>query len=80
MPRRYHAYPDEYQVLHVLSTAGATVLALGYLMPAVYFLWSLRYGEIASANPWELPVWNGRRPLRRQPTISSTFRWSRMTL
>jgi cytochrome c oxidase subunit I len=52
MPRRYHAYPDEYQVLHVLSTAGATVLALGYLMPAVYFLWSLRYGEIASANPW----------------------------
>ncbi len=27
MPRRYHAYPDEFQVLHVLSTAGASVLA-----------------------------------------------------
>ena len=23
MPRRYHAYPDEFQVLNVLSTAGA---------------------------------------------------------
>ena len=26
MPRRYHAYPPEFQVLNVLSTAGATVL------------------------------------------------------
>ena len=33
MPRRYHVYPDEFQVLHVLSTAGASVLAVGYLMP-----------------------------------------------
>ena len=24
MPRRYHAYPPEFQVLNVLSTAGAT--------------------------------------------------------
>ena len=52
MPRRYHAYPDEFQVLHVLSTAGASVLAMGYLMPLIYFLWSLRYGEVAPANPW----------------------------
>jgi len=52
MPRRYHVYPEEFQVLHVLSTAGASVLAVGYLMPAIYFLWSLRYGEVAGANPW----------------------------
>ncbi len=52
MPRRYHVYPDEFQVLHVLSTAGASVLAVGYLMPMIYFIWSLRYGKIASANPW----------------------------
>ena len=26
MPRRYHAYPDEFQVLHVISTAGASIL------------------------------------------------------
>ena len=52
MPRRYWTYPDEFQVLHVMSTAGASVLAVGYLMPLIYFMWSLRYGPIAPANPW----------------------------
>jgi cytochrome c oxidase subunit 1 len=52
MPRRYHAYPPEFQILNVLSTAGATILAVGYLLPMVYFVWSLRYGPIAPANPW----------------------------
>src|SRR5437762_11078013 len=31
MPRRYHAYPPEFQVLNVLSSAGATILAVGFL-------------------------------------------------
>jgi cytochrome c oxidase subunit 1 len=52
MPRRYHVYPPEFQVLHVLSTAGASILAVGYLLPAIYLAWSLRYGEVAGANPW----------------------------
>ena len=26
MPRRYHAYPEEFQVLNVMSSAGASVL------------------------------------------------------
>ena len=52
MPRRYHVYPDEFQVLHVLSTAGASVLAVGYVIPMIYFIWSLRYGKVAPANPW----------------------------
>ncbi len=52
MPRRYHAYPDEFQVLNVLSTAGASILALGYLLPAFYLLWSLKYGRDAGPNPW----------------------------
>ncbi|MFL6303867.1 MAG: cytochrome c oxidase subunit I [Candidatus Sulfotelmatobacter sp.] len=52
MPRRYHAYPPEFQVLNVFSTAGASILAIGYLLPVVYFLWSLKYGEIAGSNPW----------------------------
>jgi cytochrome c oxidase subunit 1 len=52
MPRRYHAYPDEFQVLNVLSTAGASLLGIGYLLPFTYLLWSLRYGRLASANPW----------------------------
>src|SRR5437016_2583458 len=53
MPRRYWSYPDEFQVLNVLSTAGASILGLGYLLPMSYLLWSLRYGEPAPANPWD---------------------------
>lgn len=52
MPRRYQAYPPEFQVLNVLSTAGASVLAVGYLLQMIYFVWSLRYGKAASNNPW----------------------------
>jgi len=52
MPRRYWQYPPEFQVLNVLSTAGSTVLAVGYVLPMIYFLWSMRYGKIASDNPW----------------------------
>jgi cytochrome c oxidase subunit 1 len=52
MPRRYHSYPPEFEVLNVLSSAGATILALGYLLPLGYLTWSLSYGERASANPW----------------------------
>jgi cytochrome c oxidase subunit 1 len=53
MPRRYHVYPPEFQVWHVLSTAGAGLLGVAYLMPLVYFFYSLRYGEPAGDNPWE---------------------------
>ena len=52
MPRRYHAYPEEFQILNVLSSAGATILGLGYLLPLIYFIWSMRYGERATDNPW----------------------------
>ncbi len=52
MPRRYWQYPPEFQVLNVLSTAGATILAVGYVLPMVYFLWSMRYGKVAPDNPW----------------------------
>src|SRR6267143_1565346 len=52
MPRRYHTYPPEFQVLNVLSTAGASILALGYLLPMAYLTWSMRYGKVAGQNPW----------------------------
>ncbi|HEX2164742.1 MAG TPA: cytochrome c oxidase subunit I [Thermoanaerobaculia bacterium] len=52
MPRRYATYPPEFQVLNVLSTAGATILGIGYLLPFTYLFWSLKYGQRASANPW----------------------------
>jgi cytochrome c oxidase subunit 1 len=52
MPRRYHAYPEEFQVLNVMSSAGASILGVGYLLPLGYLLWSLRYGKRAGSNPW----------------------------
>ena len=54
MPRRYHAYPDEpvWQVLHVMSTAGASILALGQALPLFYLVWSLKHGRLAGPNPW----------------------------
>ena len=55
MPRRYHAYAEEFQVLNVMSSAGASILGLGMLIPMIYFVWSMRYGRRASANPWMLP-------------------------
>ena len=53
MPRRYHAYPEEFQILHVLSSGGAVILAASYLLPLIYLPWSLRWGKPAPANPWD---------------------------
>jgi len=52
MPRRYHVYPEEFQILHVASTAGASILALGYGLMFAYLIWSLFKGQRAPANPW----------------------------
>ncbi|HET7132020.1 MAG TPA: cytochrome c oxidase subunit I [Gammaproteobacteria bacterium] len=52
MPRRYHEYPPEYQILQVLATAGALVLAFAYAVPLVNLGWSMLYGKKAPANPW----------------------------
>jgi cytochrome c oxidase subunit 1 len=52
MPRRYHEYAPEFQVLNVMSSAGATILAVGYVLPFTYLFWSLRYGKPAGPNPW----------------------------
>jgi cytochrome c oxidase subunit 1 len=52
MPRRYAAYPPEWQTLNVFSTAGATIMGIGYFMTGIYLIWSLFYGEKATSNPW----------------------------
>jgi cytochrome c oxidase subunit 1 len=52
MPRRYHSYPEEFQVLNVMSSAGASILGVGYLIPLVYLIWSLRYSRASGPNPW----------------------------
>jgi cytochrome c oxidase subunit 1 len=55
MPRRYHYYPPEFHVLNVLSSAGASILAVGYILPLIYLIWSLKYGAKAGPNPWNAP-------------------------
>ena len=55
MPRRYHAYPSEelsWQVLNILSSAGASILAIGFLLPGIYLTWSAFRGRPAGPNPW----------------------------
>ncbi len=52
-PRRYHDYPPEFQILHVMSTAGASLLAGGFGLFIGYMLWSLIKGKKApEANHW----------------------------
>jgi cytochrome c oxidase subunit 1 len=52
MPRRYHFYPEEFQVLNVMSSAGASILGIGYVVPLIYLFWAMRYASPAGPNPW----------------------------
>ncbi len=54
MPRRYAAYPEEWQVLHIMSTVGASVLGFGFILPGIYLTASLLRGKAAQApmNPY----------------------------
>ena len=52
MPRRYAIYPPEFQVLNDFSSAGATILGVGYLLPLIYLLLSLRRKKTCGPNPW----------------------------
>lgn len=52
LPRRYHEYPEAFQLLNILSTSGSGILAIGYLLPLIYLAGSLWRGERAGPNPW----------------------------
>ncbi len=50
MPRRYASYPEEFQVLNIFSTAGASILGIGltsagYLSDLFIFLWQKSGGK-----------------------------------
>jgi len=70
MPRRYHNYPSEFQVWHIMSSAGASVLAVGVLIPGIYFLYSLKYGPRAGSNPWGA---SGLEWMTQSPPIKDNF-------
>ena len=52
MNRRYYSYDPDYQIYNVLSTAGSTILGLGFMLPLLYLTWSLKFGKLAPNNPW----------------------------
>ncbi len=52
MPRRYYAYPARFWPWNVASTAGASLLAFGFLLILIYLVLSLRWGRVAGPNPW----------------------------
>ena len=80
MPRRYHSYPPDFQILNVLSSAGASLLALAYLLPVAYLLASLRSGKSAGNNPWKASglEWQTTSPppkdnFSRPPTVQEAY-------
>jgi cytochrome c oxidase subunit 1 len=50
--RRYYNYPPEFHLNHVLSTAGAYIMLIGFVLIAITLLHSLYRGRKAPANPW----------------------------
>jgi cytochrome c oxidase subunit 1 len=52
MLRRSYTYPPEWQSWNVLSSAGASILAVAYVLPLFYLSWSLIWGGRAGPNPW----------------------------
>jgi cytochrome c oxidase subunit 1 len=53
MPRRYAAYPPEFQVLNVLSTAGASILGIAFFIPMIYLTYAWFFGPKVGNNPWQ---------------------------
>jgi cytochrome c oxidase subunit 1 len=52
MPRRYYMYPERFQALNVASTAGSSLLAIGFVIIVVYLTFALVRGKRATDNPW----------------------------
>jgi cytochrome c oxidase subunit 1 len=52
MPRRSYTYIPDWQSWNMLSSAGASILAVAYTLPLFYLAWSLFWGRKAPPNPW----------------------------
>jgi cytochrome c oxidase subunit 1 len=52
MPRRYATYLPQFQPLHVVSTLGSWVLAVGLVLMLGYLAASLRGKRGAPDSPW----------------------------
>jgi cytochrome c oxidase subunit 1 len=52
MPRRYYTYQEQFHQLHSFSTIGTWVLAVGFIIMAVYLFYAVAKGKVAGNNPW----------------------------
>jgi heme/copper-type cytochrome/quinol oxidase subunit 1 len=54
MPRRISTYSAlwGWGALNMLATVGGFMFGFGTLLTLINYVWSRKYGEIASANPW----------------------------
>jgi cytochrome c oxidase subunit I len=80
MPRRYHHYPEVFQIWHVMSSGGALILAVAYVMPLIYLSLSLWNGARAGDSPWHAKglEWQTSSPppkknFVRPPTIEDPY-------
>ena len=62
MPRRYASYPVQFTDYHRASTLGAYTMAAGLFLVAGTWVWSLRRGKKAPANPWGANTLEWRTP------------------
>ncbi|MCC6358939.1 MAG: cbb3-type cytochrome c oxidase subunit I [Phycisphaerales bacterium] len=62
MPRRYYNYLPEFQPYHTLSTIGAWIAGLGFLLGVVVLVMSIYRGRKAPANPWGAATLEWRTP------------------
>jgi cytochrome c oxidase subunit 1 len=62
MPRRYYDYLEQFRPLHQMSSFGAWILGVGFLLIMGYLLHSLRAGARAEANPWGAMGFEWRTP------------------
>lgn len=52
MPRRYYNYPAEFTGYHQVSTVGAYIMGIGFVIAGINLAHSLRHGRRAPGNPW----------------------------
>jgi cytochrome c oxidase subunit 1 len=54
MPRRYYDYLPQFQSMHMLSTIGAYINAIGYTLAFTNLLWAWKFSKVkAGPNPWD---------------------------
>ncbi len=77
MPRRYYTYPHQYQWLHVMSSAGAGLLALGMATTLGYLIYAFVRGPKSGDNPWRSLSFEWRSPSPPPPeNFPETPRWT----